>query len=86
MEIITISGQNIDANGTWTRTEIEKGLNELGYTNIRWIEYVLSHAINTLDQKAINGLVMLMDCDSVDVCKLQTRVDGLQIKIEINRT
>ena len=86
MEIITISGQNIDANGTWTRTEIEKGLNELGYTNIRWIEYVLSHAINTLDQKAINGLIMLMDCDSVDVCKLQTRVDGLQIKIEINRT
>ena len=86
MEIITISGQNIDANGTWTRTEIEKGLNELGYTNIRWIEYVLSHAINTLDQKAINGLVMLMDCDSIDVCKLQTRVDGLQIKIEINRT
>ena len=86
MEIITISGQNIDANGTWTRNEIEKGLNELGYTNIRWIEYVLSHAINTLDQKAINGLVMLMDCDSIDVCKLQTRVDGLQIKIEINRT
>ena len=86
MEIITISGQNIDANGTWTRTEIEKELNELGYTNISWIEYVLSHAIETLDQKAINGLVMLMDCDSVDVCKLQTRVDGLQINIEFNRT
>ena len=85
MEIITISGQNIDANGTWTRAEIEKELNELGYTNISWIEYVLSHAIETLDQKAINGLVMLMDCDSVDVCKLQTRVDGLQVKIEFNR-
>ena len=81
MEIITISGQNIDANGTWTRTEIEKELNELGYRNISWIEYVLSHAIKTLDQKAINGLVMLMDCDSIDVCKLQTRVDGLQINV-----
>ena len=86
MEIIMISGQNIDANGTWTRAEIEKELNELGYTNISWIEYVLSHAIDTLDQKAINGLVMLMDCDNVDVCKLQTRVDGLQVKIEFNRT
>ena len=86
MEIITISGQNIDANCTWTRAEIEKELNELGYTNISWIEYVLSHAIDTLDQKAINGLVMLMECDNVDVCKLQTRVDGLQVKIEFNRT